>query len=277
MTKLSYPRRAFLALTTEPGEIWTRLVEKIHERQERRASACHYEPVADWDRLVHEHLGAPWPCPDCAEFGALWNDIVHSVAASGVRVGPMSLGTWNDGDAGFVRAVWGLARHLRAEYVVETGVGHGFTSRFLLEALATNPAGHLWSIDLPPLDPELRRQVGIAVSKDLSNHWTYIPGSSRRRLPALLSKLERIDLFVHDSLHSERNVRFELDRAWAKLRPGGAVVIDDIDANWGFHSFNEKFSGYPNFVCEAEPISPDHRRFNQKGLFGIILKLPSDN
>jgi hypothetical protein len=31
-------------------------------------------------------------------------------------------------------------------------------------------------------------------------------------------------------LHSARNVRFELDRAWAALRPGGAMVVFDIDA-----------------------------------------------
>jgi hypothetical protein len=28
-----------------------------------------------------------------------------------------------------------------------------------------NGAGHLWSIDLPPLDRDLRRQIGIALSK----------------------------------------------------------------------------------------------------------------
>jgi hypothetical protein len=40
----------------------------------------------------------------------------------------------------------------------------------------------------------------------------------------LLSCLGRIDLFIHDSLHSERNVRFELDRAWAALRPNRSIV-----------------------------------------------------
>jgi hypothetical protein len=25
-------------------------------------------------------------------------------------------------------------------------------------------------------------------------------------------------------------------------------------------------------ICEAEPLRPDLRRFNKKGLFGIILK-----
>ena len=192
MARLSVPRRIFLALTTEPAEIWTGVVERVHERRERRRrAACPYKPVPDWDRLVHERLGVPWPCRDCEEFGKLWSEVVRSLTAIGLRVGPMGFGSWNDGDAGFVRAVWSLTKHLRAERVVETGVAHGFTSRFILEALAINEVGHLWSIDLPPLDPELRRQVGIAVRDGLSDRWTYISGSSRRRLPALLSKLEQ--------------------------------------------------------------------------------------
>ena len=88
----------------------------------------------------------------------------------------------------------------------------------------------------------------------------------------MLSRLGRIDLFVHDSRHSEDNVRFELDRAWAALRPGGALVIDDIDLNWGFRSFSEAFSGHRFLICQAEPVHPDPRRFDGKGLFGIIRK-----
>jgi hypothetical protein len=97
-------------------------------------------------------------------------------------------------------------------------------------------------------------------------------GLSRRRLPGLLSQLGQIDLFIHDSLHTERNVRFELDQAWKVLKAGGALVIDDIDMNWGFDSFTKTFSGYQSMICEAEPLHPDTRRFNKKGLFGIILK-----
>jgi hypothetical protein len=36
-------------------------------------------------------------------------------------------------------------------------------------------AGRLWSIDLPPLNRNLRQEVGIAVPKELSDRWTYIP------------------------------------------------------------------------------------------------------
>src|SRR5262249_49343405 len=153
-------------------------------------------------------------------------------------------------------------------------VAHGVTSRFILEALEKNGVGHLWSIDRQPLERGLYSQIGIAVGNRFSNRWSYIKGSSRRRLPALLSKLGTIDLFIHDSMHTERNVRFEVERAWKALRPGGAVVVDDIDLNRGFGSFRFGYSGYRSIVCEAEPIRPDLRRFNCKGLFGVIVKEP---
>ncbi len=50
------------------------------------------------------------------------------------------------------------------------------------------------------------------------------------------------------------------------------IVVDDIDANPAFRSFTKKHPEHPSFVCTAEPLSPDTRRFNQKGLFGLILK-----
>jgi hypothetical protein len=206
----------------------------------------------------------------------LWSEVVRELEAKGIRAGPMGFGSWNDGDAGLVRAIWCLIHHLGPNHVVETGVAHGVTSRFILEALERKKAGHLWSIDLPPIEKDWQWHIGVAVGGRYADRWSYIKGSSRLRLPKLLSQLSRIDLFIHDSMHSERNVRFELDRAWAALKPGGALVVDDVDANWGFRSFTQGFSGHQSMVCEAEPLRPDPRRFNNKGLFGIILKEPTE-
>jgi hypothetical protein len=112
----------------------------------------------------------------------------------------------------------------------------------------------------------------MAVGSPYRHRWSYIKGSSRRRLPPLLSRLGNIDLFIHDSMHTEHNVRFELERAWAYLRPGGFILVDDVDLNWGFHSFTESLSPRQCLVCQAEPLQPDLRRFDRKGLFGIIHK-----
>jgi hypothetical protein len=135
-----------------------------------------------------------------------------------------------------------------------------------------NGDGRLWSIDLPPIEKAWQSQVGVAVPDRLTKRWTLIKGLSRLRLPELLKQLEQIELFVHDSMHSDRNVRFELDQAWAKLKPGGAIVVDDVDANWGFDRFTQTVSGYQSVICDAEPLHPDVRRFNGKGLFAILLK-----
>jgi Methyltransferase domain len=265
---------AGVGLAADPVETWTRLRDEYVAARELRGPHCQYVPDDNWELWLHARLGVQWPCPFTSECQGLWPEVVTELEAKGIRPGPESFGSWNDGDAGFVRAIWCLIRHLRPRNVVETGVAHGVTSRFILEALARNGAGHLWSIDLPPIEEAWQKQVGLAVTNRFAGQWTYIKGSSRLRLPKLLAQLGQIDLFVHDSLHSERNVRFELDRAWANLRPCGALVVDDVDANWGFRSFTQTFSGHQSTICEAEPLHPDFRRFNQKGLFGIILREP---
>jgi hypothetical protein len=269
---LRHPVRAAAAITSKPLEIWTRVQESYVAHRERPVPPDLYKAEDAWDRRMHELLGVTWPCQASLEFPALWSEVIEELEVKGIRVGPETFQGWNDGDIGLVRAIWCLTRHLRPRKVVETGVLHGITSRFVLEALERNGVGHLWSIDLPPLEHIYQDQTGMAVSSRFQARWTYIRGSSSRRLPGLLSKLGQIDLFIHDSLHSEHNVRFELDKAWAALRPGGAVVVDDIDANWGFQTFTQASSGCPSIICEAEPIRPDLRRFNKKGLFGIILK-----
>jgi len=269
---LSHPLQAIATIASDPFEIWTILQQNYVAQHERAVPEDLYRADEGWDRQMHELLGVPWPCAAASEFAILWPQIIAELENKGIRVGPETLYGWNDGDAGLTRAIWCLIRHLRPRNVVETGVLHGVTSRFILEALERNGVGHLWSIDLPPMEPVWQDEIGIAVGDRFRSRWSYIKGTSKRRLPGLLSSLGQIDLFIHDSLHSEQNVRFEVDRAFAALRPGGAIVVDDIDANWAFRTFTQAFSNHRSMICEAEPLRPDLRRFNKKGLFGIILK-----
>ncbi|MGA8274105.1 MAG: class I SAM-dependent methyltransferase [Candidatus Sulfotelmatobacter sp.] len=259
-------------LAIHPIEAWTRIQDTFIDRRERRGPQFRYETDLNWERWLHDSLSVEWPCQLTSEFYALWPEVIKEVAAKGIRLGPECFKYWNDGDAGLVRSIWCVVRHLAPDKVVETGVGHGVTSRIILEAMKKNGRGHLWSIDLPPLEKAWQKQVGIAVGDGHRDRWSYIRGSSRLHLPKLLAKVGELDLFIHDSLHSERNVRFELDRAWTVLRPGGALVVDDIDVNWGFRSFTQTFSGQRSVICQAEPLHPDLRRPDKKGMFGIIVK-----
>jgi hypothetical protein len=269
---LRQPITTISAITSDPIESWMRFWEQYIAHREEHPPPDLYKAMQDWEPYLHSLIGLRSPGTVTSEFWALWPRVIEELRAKGVQAGPASFKGWNDGDAGFVRAIWCLVRHLKPSNVIETGVAHGVTSRFILEALERNGSGHLWSIDRPPMENEWKNQIGIAIGGRFRDRWSYILGSSRRRLPVILSKLGRIDLFVHDSLHSERNVRFEIDRAWGALRPGGAIIVDDIDVNRGFHSFTESFSGYHSIICESEPQRPDPRRANEKGMFGIVWK-----
>ena len=270
-----HPITTVADISADPLQLWMTIQDEYSAVREGGRPKCLYEPDEKWEQRLHESLGVPWPCSAASEFWTLWPELIRELEAKGIRPGPESFQWWNDGDAAFVRAIWCLIRHMRPKKVVETGVAHGVTSRCILEALEKNREGHLWSIDLPPVDRFWRNQVGAAVGDRFSDRWSYIAGSSRRRLPKLLSSLGEIDLFVHDSLHSERNVRFELDRAWAAMAANGTLVVDDIDANWGFRSFTQALADEQFMIGEAEPLHPDSQRINGKGLFGVILKQPN--
>jgi len=280
--------RAFYA---DPVESLVLAREQLAEREELRGKRlmgggvmpwppCPYAVDTEWEKRLHRELGAPWPCPEHQEFWRLWKAVLGSLEASGLRVGRGAFAGWGDGEPGFVRAVWCLVRHLAPAKVVETGVARGITTRFVLEAFERNGGGRLWSIDLPPpLEPELHGQIAMAVRGDLRDRWTYIRGSSRRRLGSLLADIEPIELFVHDSAHTARNVLFELDHAWGALTAGGAVAVDDIDLNGGFHTFREDHPTASALVCHAEPIRPDLPRQDERGVFAILRKpvgLPTD-
>ncbi len=226
------------------------------------ATGCVYEADSQWEQRLHERLGQPWPCEAAHEFDAVWLDVTGSLEQQGLAVGRGTYGGWDDGDRGLARVVWCLTRHLPAATVVETGVARGITSRVILEALKRNGGGRLCSIDLPALDTTFHTEIGAAVPSDLRGRWTYVNGTSRSRLPALLEELGGIDLFVHDSSHTARNLRFELGRAWGALGKG-AVVADDIERNDAFGKFTRAHPQEPSFVAAADDSGAQ---------FGIVLK-----
>jgi hypothetical protein len=220
----------------------------------------HVDP--EWHQHLHDRLGLDWPCAATEAFEQLWPEIVDEVRAHGLSLGRGTYGGWDDGDPRFAHAVWCLICQLRPARVVETGVARGVTSRVILEALQRNGTGHLWSIDLPATDPSLHAEIGVAVPPRLDGRWTYIAGTSRRELPKLLSQIAPIDIFIHDSSHTERNILFELEQAWGSIREGAAIA-DDVQQSAGFARFAARLAPGESFVVEADDAS---------ALFGIAVK-----
>ena len=263
--------RRLARIAAHPATAWERFYDRIDRRIEYARSACTYFPDPEWETRLHRRLGIASACDTAAEFAEVWSRVAALFEARHRRFGPEGYLGWNDGDPEFVRAVWCLVRHTQPEIVVETGVGRGVTTRFILEAMERNGCGLLYSIDLPPNDPDAATEIGFAVAGVAPQRWHLLRGSSRQFLPGLLAGLGTIDLFVHDSLHSRRNVCFEANAARRRLRPGGAIVVDDIDTNWGFRQLMDAANGDEYVVCQSRPVVPDRRRFDDCGLFGVIF------
>ena len=252
---LTYLARASQAILTQPREGVERVLERIAEWRESDPSPWprNFEVNEEWEEQLHKLIGAVWPCAEEKAFEGVWDAALRDLADQGLRIGRGVFGGWDDGDVRLGRAAWCLVRHLHPEQTIETGVARGLTTRVLLEALERNGRGHLWSIDLPPLlERDLAEEVGVAVPERLHGRWTLVPGSSRRVLRGLLADLGEIDLFLHDSIHTTRNVGFELSHIWPALAHGGAALIDDIEKNVATDRFLEV---HPHTAAAVTPAS----------------------
>jgi hypothetical protein len=212
----------------------------------------------DWRERLHVALGADG-C-QCHEFQGVWEAVVASLEPT-----THEPGRGYDAGVTLAEAVFLIVRHARPEYVVETGVARGVTSRVILEAMEMNGVGQLLSIDLPPRNRAWRDEAGVAVNDSLRHRWIFVRGSSRQKLDGVLRLTPGLPLFVHDSMHTYRNMTWEYQRAWAILRPGGILVSDDVEDNPAFVDFaarRDDLRGDPIIVKE------EHR----SGYIGLIQK-----
>ena len=145
--------------------------------------------------------------------------------------------------------LYGLVRLARPLEIVETGVSSGVSSAHFLLGLVDNGCGALHSIDLPspqkgptlgPRESTVSvppgRSTGWAVPGSLRAGWDLRLGPSQELLPELLGDLDRVDLFLHDDLHTPRHLAFELELLRPKLRPGSIVLADNT--NWTGTAFD---------------------------------------
>jgi hypothetical protein len=131
-----------------------------------------------------------------------------------------------------------LARAIKPDVIVETGVANGISSSYLLLACQMNGNGHVYSIDIDNKEylPSGER-TGWIVPEYLRARWTLALGDAREKLPQLLAELGEVDIFVHDSCHSYEHMEFEFNQAYPRIRSGGLLMSDDVDFNSAFSDF----------------------------------------
>lgn len=137
-----------------------------------------------------------------------FNNYINGMIKTAQHICPdPKLGGWID----FITCnlIYVTIRHSKPKIVIETGVGPGSSSAFILKALEDNKNGTLYSIDLPGNDaivyPKLGKNFNIHVPEGWQVGWLIPPwlkhrhrliiGGSREELPKLLNKINKIDIF----------------------------------------------------------------------------------
>jgi Methyltransferase domain len=160
--------------------------------------------------------------------------------------------------------VFALFRELRPRMAIETGVLHGLTTLFMLEALRLNGSGTLHSVDLPSyhesgpanqdgihdlLPPG--RQPGWIIGDGYAPQWRLHLGASRDVLPSLSAESAALDFFLHDSEHTLETMTLELEWAWEHLAPGGLLMCDNTDYSTAFFTLCRRVGRIPFVVAHT--------------------------
>lgn len=155
------------------------------------------------------------------------------------------------GGGGGVDLLYHIARHLKAERVIETGVAYGFSSLALLLALKET-GGRLWSVDMPYPGRGNEQFVGCAVPGELRDRWSLLRYPDSIGLPRALAQLGGpLDFCHYDSDKSYEGRAWAYPLIWKALRKGGILMSDDIADNTGFRDFAAEIGVEPMVVDTA--------------------------
>ncbi len=250
-------------LWKNPTEFWDRIFTFADFQSDRIRRRCSQTPISVEElktrlaRMLGPELEGYFCEPPLTEIEARVSKTQTEIASSA------AFGMFHGADFSLARLSYAICRMKRPAVVLETGVAHGVTSAFLLQAMAVNGMGQLWSVDLPPLAPKADSQAGILVPDNLRTRWHLVRGTSRRMLPGLVAQLPRLDMFLHDSLHTYLNMKLEFATVWPKLTNGGVLIADDVEMNRAFQDFIvEHKVGFAAAAKETQKSS----------LLGIALK-----
>jgi predicted O-methyltransferase YrrM len=131
-----------------------------------------------------------------------------------------------------------IVRKYKPELFVETGIAHGYSSTIILKAMEMNGFGSLISIDASDHFEICGKTtpIGWVVPEDLRNRWSIRLGLSSDVLQTIT---ESIDIFYHDSSHTEENMTNEYKWARNHLKHKGILISDDIDDNRAWVNFHK--------------------------------------
>jgi predicted O-methyltransferase YrrM len=142
-----------------------------------------------------------------------------------------------------------LIQEVQPKIVLETGVANAVSTRKILQSFSDSglPNAQLYSCDI---DKRVATQ-------DLINNpqFNFRLIRSKRDFANLVSGLECLVLFYHDSDHAYYHQMYEYSEVWKKLRSGGLLVSDDINWSNAFLDFCKKVARTPYILSDTEKFS----------------------
>jgi predicted O-methyltransferase YrrM len=109
-----------------------------------------------------------------------------------------------------------LVRILKPNVVVETGTDKGLGTLLIAQALKENGGGKVYTLDIDPFS-------GVLINQNYWDNIEVIKGNSVENLRLI----KKIDMFIHDSDHSESHEKAEFESIQENLSDNAIVISDN--------------------------------------------------
>jgi predicted O-methyltransferase YrrM len=132
---------------------------------------------------------------------------------------------WN-AEQNLFSLLYSLVCAKKSNLVVETGVANGISTNAIMKALEkSKDSGALHSFDV-------LSETSKAYKGNGNWHFHLLKaGRAHIQLNNKVNRLDKLDVWVHDSNHGYRWQKFEYLLAMKTLKKGGVLISDDIDAS----------------------------------------------
>ena len=94
--------------------------------------------------------------------------------------------------------------------------------------------------------------IGNAIPQNLRKKWKLVVGSSVAKLEEILRSKKTIDVFLHDSLHTYKNMLFEYNMSWPFIKKNGFLISDDVSENNAFLDFYSIVNSSPILMTDNQ-------------------------
>jgi predicted O-methyltransferase YrrM len=168
--------------------------------------------------------------------------------------------------------LYALTRWRRPVVIVESGGFVGMSSAFLLKALVDEA---ITTAKLYSIEWSVDCDQGALIPDELRSQFVPLRGKVEDfvRSDELPSS---IDMFLHDSSHSYRHMRWEFRQFWPRLRDGGLLVSHDVNMNAAFPEFVAKTYAHDKKTGRLDAQRTSHYEWGRWGYIGFVIKKLTD-